>query len=345
VWQTNAVTVEPAPDDSGNFSPTRRVTSADVARESGVSRATVSYVLNDKPGKTISPRTRALVRETADRLGFSPSAAARSLRSGRSDLVLVLFPSGERNAVNELFVDTLSKLLLAGGLTMLVYYGPPSKVWRAVTPRAIITGTPLTAEDRRELTQAGIPILTTGELSKDAESQYLSVQEQIGRLQVEHLVSAGHTRIGYATTASPGLSYFAVPRLSGVLLECAERGLPAPMLATVDLDIEAARPNIVNWCRQKPKVTAVAAYNDEVALAVLAAAQLEGVHVPHDIAIMGVDDILAARLVVPPLTTVAIGVEAEARYLAATILGTADGLGGAAERPALQLSVVSRGSV
>src|SRR5699024_8468011 len=70
----------------------RRVTSADVARLAGVSRATVSYVLNDTPGHRITADTRARVADAAARLGYAPSAAARTLRSGRSEVVLCLLP-------------------------------------------------------------------------------------------------------------------------------------------------------------------------------------------------------------------------------------------------------------
>jgi DNA-binding LacI/PurR family transcriptional regulator len=73
-------------------STTRRVTSADVARVAGVSRATVSYVLNDTPHQTISAATRTRVFEAASSLGYAPSAAARALRTGRSDVVLCLLP-------------------------------------------------------------------------------------------------------------------------------------------------------------------------------------------------------------------------------------------------------------
>ena len=69
-----------------------RVTGRDVAERAGVSRATVSYVLNDTPRQTISAGTRDRVREAATQLGYSPSAAARTLRTGRSDVVLCLLP-------------------------------------------------------------------------------------------------------------------------------------------------------------------------------------------------------------------------------------------------------------
>ena len=69
-----------------------KVTSADVARASGVSRTTVSYVLNSTPGASVSDSTRRRVLDAAAQLGYAPSAAARTLRRGRSDLVLCVLP-------------------------------------------------------------------------------------------------------------------------------------------------------------------------------------------------------------------------------------------------------------
>src|SRR4051794_41190218 len=71
---------------------TRRITSADVAREAGVSRTTVSYVLNETPHQKIPDATRQRVLDAVARLEYAPSAAARALQSGRSDVVLCLLP-------------------------------------------------------------------------------------------------------------------------------------------------------------------------------------------------------------------------------------------------------------
>src|SRR4051812_10769267 len=92
-------------------SESRRVTSSDVARVSGVSRTTVSYVLNDTPGVSISAPTRAHVLATAKDLGYTPSAAARTLRTGRSEVVLVIMPRWVSSAVTEAFLDHLDRLL------------------------------------------------------------------------------------------------------------------------------------------------------------------------------------------------------------------------------------------
>ena len=342
------VTSEEPRDQVNDREPARRVTSYDVARESGVSRTTVSYVLNDTPGKSISADTRTLVRDTAERLGFAPSPAARILRSGRSDVVLVLLPSWVTSVVTEVFLETMSELLGRSGLTLLVHYGPTrgpfSQIWRAVIPRAIISVTPFTSAEMREMTRAGIQGLTTIDASPDRFGGERALQENIGRLQVDHLVSAGHTSIGYATTSAASLSLFAAPRLAGVMHACAERGLPAPSLATVPLDIDAARSVLAAWSRPSLRITAAAAYNDEVALALLGAARLEGIDVPRDLAVIGVDDMPAAQLVLPRLTTVTQAIGDEARYLAGLILAADNPGVEAPERPTQYLSVVVRES-
>src|SRR6185312_14686232 len=98
---------------------TRRVTSADVAREAGLSRATVSYVLNDTPHQKIPDETRQRVLATAARLGYAPSAAARALRSGRSELVLCLLPDWPMGPQVGEMLEHLSSSLAQYGLTFV----------------------------------------------------------------------------------------------------------------------------------------------------------------------------------------------------------------------------------
>src|SRR3954449_3693311 len=122
----------PMPDGS-----TRRVTSADVARLAGVSRATVSYVLNDTPRQSISADTRTRVLDAAAQLGYAPSAAARALRSGRSDIVLCLLPDWPIGPTVGLFLEHLSAALAAEGLTFVAHprarvSRPVREVWRSI---------------------------------------------------------------------------------------------------------------------------------------------------------------------------------------------------------------------
>src|SRR5919112_5700888 len=97
----------------------RRVTATDVAREAGVSQATVSYVLNDTPGQSIPEATRQRVREAVDRLGYTPHAAARALRMGRSDTVLFVLPSWPIGSALSTLIEGLSDGLEAHGLFLL----------------------------------------------------------------------------------------------------------------------------------------------------------------------------------------------------------------------------------
>ncbi|MDQ0893354.1 LacI family DNA-binding transcriptional regulator [Agromyces ramosus] len=299
------------------------VTSADVARASGVSRTTVSYVLNGTEGTSISDATRRRVLETAARLGYAPSAAARTLRSGRSDLVLCVLPDWPVGPVIETMLDHLADELAERGLSVLVHHvrgdRPLSELWRAVTPRTVVGLTEFEPDEVLAMRQAGIQVVDTGDAGPDAENP----QPHIGRLQVERLVARSRARIGYATTDDPRVVDFADQRLAGVRAVCAERGLPAPVVIPVGVEARSGSAAVATW--RQAGVTGVAAYNDEVAFAVLAGARAAGLDVPGDLAVIGVDDVPLAALASPPLTTVTQHIEREASYLAACVLAALDG--------------------
>ena len=99
--------------------PERRATSADVARLAGVSRTTVSFVLNDTPSQSISADTRRRVLDAAQELSYAPSAEARALGRGRSTSVLLyLPPAGSLTEDIGVIVERLSALFSEAGLSM-----------------------------------------------------------------------------------------------------------------------------------------------------------------------------------------------------------------------------------
>ena len=306
------------------------VTSLDVARESGVSRTTVSYVLNGTQGVTISDATRRRVREAAERLGYTPSVAARALRTGRSDLVLCVLPNWPVGPVIDMLLDHLATDLGDRGLSVLVHHGrgkrPLTELWRAVTPRAVVGFAPFTAEEEAGLARAGIQVV--GPLFDDDggdRGAFAASQAGIGRLQAQHLAAAGHRHLGFAAPTDERLADFSTPRLAGVRAACAELGLPEPVVRAVGDDATSAAAAVRAWHDGSPRVTAVAAYNDEVALALLAGLRTEGLQAPADVAVIGVDDIPAGRLSDPPLTTVAQPIEPQAHHLAAAVRAALDG--------------------
>src|SRR4051812_35659019 len=148
--------------DSG----TRRVTSADVARLAGVSRATVSYVMNDTPRQTISADTRTRVLDAAARLGYAPSAAARTLRTGRSDVVLCLLPDWPIGTEVGSLLGNLSTALARQGLTLVVHPGnredrPMFEIWKAITPAAVIAYTDFSPGELEAMRAAGVALVVT----------------------------------------------------------------------------------------------------------------------------------------------------------------------------------------
>ncbi|GIF08013.1 LacI family DNA-binding transcriptional regulator [Actinoplanes siamensis] len=301
----------------------RRITSADVARRAGVSRATVSYVLNATPGQSISPATRSRVLEAAAGLGYAPSAAARTLRTGRSDVVLCLLPDWPiGNEVGNL-LGNLSTELARAGLTFVAHPGsradrPIAEIWKAITPAAVLSFSDFSDGETEAMRAAGVALVVALLGRAGRHGRELEVPQQlIGRRQAEHLCGAGHRRLGYAYPDDPRLQIFAEPRLSGV------RAFGEPVVRTVPLDAGPAADAVARWCADG--VTGICAYNDEVALAVLAGARRLGPGAPAGLAVIGVDDIPAARLAVPPLTTVTTDQRMLAVHLATTVVAAVGG--------------------
>jgi len=310
-------------------STTRRVTSADVARVAGVSRATVSYVLNDTPRQTISAATRTRVLDAAESLGYAPSAAARALRTGRSDVVLCLLPDWPIGPEVGTLLGNLSTELARSGLTFVAHPGtradrPIAELWKAITPAAVLAFTDFTAAEIGAMRAAGVA-LVVGLLGRSTSPRReLEVpQQHVGRLQAQHLAAAGRTAIGYAYPDDDRVRIFAEPRLEGTRIACAAGGIAEPSVRIVPLDPDAAAVAVRAW--RDEGVTGVCAYNDDVALAVLAGMRRLGLRAPADLAVIGVDDIPAARLAVPALTTVTTDQAALAAHLAATVLAAIHG--------------------
>ena len=300
----------------------RRPTSADVARAAGVSRATVSYVLNATPGQKIPAATRQRVLDAAGQLGYAPSAAARTLRSGRSDIVLCLLPDWPIGPTVGSLLEHLSAALAVEGLTFVTHpraqvSRPVREVWRSITPVAVLTFEDLDEGEVQAMRAAGteVTVALFGR-SRRRRGDFAIPQQRVGRLQVEHLAANGHRRLGFAAPDDPRVRAFAEPRLDGVRQACAELGLAEPDVRTVPLDPAAAAEAVRSWRAADPAVTGVCAYNDDVALAVLSGLRVCGLRAPGDVAVVGCDDVPTAVLADPPLTTVTTDQRAVAEHVA-----------------------------
>lgn len=307
---------------------TKRPTATDVARRAGVSQATVSYVMNNTPHQVIPEPTRQRVLAAAAELGYTPSAAARMLVSGRSDVVLLLLPDWPIGLGVASLLDELSQAFAQHDLTFVIHpqvtARPVTELWKSITPAAVLAYESFSETDLTAISRSGAELVLISDLDHGAGAMERSV-ERTGRIQVEHLARAGHRHLGYAWPDNDRVLFFARHRLDAVRATCAELGLPEPRVMTVPLTADGAAAAIADWRAGEPAVTAVCAFNDEVALAILAGARQLGVAVPDDLAVIGVDDIPAAALAAPPLTTVASNITVTALDIVDAVLGKLQG--------------------
>lgn len=278
----------------------KRVTSADIARASGVSRATVSYVLNDVPGAKVSERTRELVLRTARELGHYPSAAARSLRLGHSNVVLALVRDFTIGYVADRVISALDVGLARHGYVVLAHrldqsVRPFRELWGLVSPEVIVAMGGLSEPDQQDVRASPAKFMHVQGILPNAEA---------GRMQVRYLVEQGHTRLGYAFHSADARAIIARERLEGTREECRRLGIPEPVVADIDVDRpETVFAAIDAWQASPLGITAICCHNDELAIMVDGALTARGLRSGQDLALIGIDNVPSARIA---LTTVGI---------------------------------------
>ncbi|XVQ06587.1 LacI family DNA-binding transcriptional regulator [Spirillospora sp. CA-255316] len=319
----------------------KRPTSFDVARAAGVSQTTVSFVLNDRPGQSIPEGTRRRVLEAARRLGYRPHASARALAAGRSDIVLLAVPDLPIGQGISRFVEGLAAALAEHGLTLVTHLAgahgrPLPDVCAAVGASAVAGLGAFDPDTVQALHRAGAEVVLPTSTDPDLGMR------SIGRLQAGHLIGRGHRRLGYAMPAHPALVHMAEERRKGVERACEDAGIEPPVAVGTALDSGSAAQAVARWAERS--VTAVCAFNDETAIAVLAGMREHGLTAPAGLAVIGVDDIPTARLVAPPLTTVAFGLEDVVARRAQAIVAELSGDPLPDTRPWLHPEIVQRAS-
>ncbi|MFF1923928.1 LacI family DNA-binding transcriptional regulator [Streptomyces sp. NPDC058221] len=289
-------------------------TSADVARLAGVSRATVSYVLNNNAAVRISDPTRRRVREAAAELGYVPHAAARSLRAGHSRMVLLPtgnFPSGP---LHHRFLHDLESGLRRLDYTV-VQYGSlgldadeAARAWAELRPVAVIApgSVPLAPQGIAVLRRSGAKaVITLGPQPVAGAHALIMDQRRVGDCAVRHLLERGRRRIGVVVPEEPGLALFADSRLTGARRAAAGTARIEPL--PLRHDEESAAALAARW--RTLGLDAVFAYDDLYAMLLMRALQDAGIGVPGETAVMGADDLMLGRLLRPTLSTVRLGLD------------------------------------
>lgn len=295
----------------------RRVTSQDVADLAGVSRTTVSFVLNNVHRFSIRPETVEKVRSAAQQLGYYPNASAKALASNLTkNIGLILTRSPEYIASDQFLPQILSGTLdvvKQHSLSLLVEWVEPGQqletyleLTRAHHIDGLILMTPRTDDTGiKALEEADIPVVVMGDIP-DSSLHSVDV-DNLGasREAVEYLIHLGHQQIACITNAA--LPYTsAVQRLNGYRQALEEAGIAydPDLVREGDFETKSGYKQMKSLLATGKKFTAAFVASDAVAVGAYNAIREAGLSIPDDISIVGFDDLPLSSFISPALTTV-----------------------------------------
>lgn len=296
--------------------PTKRTTSRDVAKLAHVSRTTVSFILNNVPGVSISAATRKRVLDAAKKLNYSPNVAGKKLVSGKSYTIgLVLCQSPE-----QIFTDAFLPQVILGveqaaiqqGFHVLLKPVDPNDTGgyaRLITENHVdgifLSGPRQDDRALMDLHRQRVPIMLMGQLP-DTDIPFVDVDATAGaELAVTHLIEHGHQCIGMITNAP--LDYTsAQQRRDGYLkaLRRAKLHTSKTFIKEGNYTPASGFEAMKSLLQVTPRPTAVFVASDVVAIGAILAIKEAGLRIPRDMAVVGFDDIPLAEFYDPPLTTI-----------------------------------------
>jgi LacI family transcriptional regulator len=324
----------------------------EVARQAGVSVATVSRVFSGKG--PVQEETKRRVLEVAGRLRYVPHAGARSLTTQRTGTLGVLLP----DLYGEFFSEVIRGIDLAarrGGYHVLVSSSHSDRseveaVLRALRGRVdgLIVMSPEADAEALEANipggANGLPIVLLNCRADGSAFDAINVDNHGGALAMtRHLLGLGHRRIAFVKGA-PG-NHDARERLRGFREAMEAAGASPDLTLDGDFGEQSGYRAGAALLALSPRPTAVFAANDAMAIGVLSAFQEAGVRVPEDAAVAGFDDIPIARFLTPPLTSVRVGIaELSARAMERLLAALEEGKPLEPRHEILPTSLVVRGS-
>jgi DNA-binding LacI/PurR family transcriptional regulator len=297
-----------------------------VAALAGVSRGTVSRVINDSP--QVSPRAREAVRQAIEELGFVPNRAARTLVTQRTDSVaLVVSESEERFFAEPYFaaiVRGISAGLAGSGMQLLLAVAQSSaereQLENYLTGQHVdgVLLVSLHGIDTlpAKLESLGVPTVLGGRPLGAGPAACVDADNRGGaREAVAHLVAGGRTRI--AAIRGPADMTVGQERHAGYLDGLAEAGLPVDdeLVEVGDFSLDAGSRAVAALLSRRPDLDAVFAASDAMAIGAMRALRAAGRRVPGHVAVVGFEDSPSAAHTDPPLTTVHQPVEAMGREM------------------------------
>lgn len=321
----------------------------EVAASAGVSMSTVSHVVSGK--RPVAPATRARVEQAIEALGYSAHPGAAQLRSGRSHMIALVVPDLE-NPFYPLVASGMQEVLTPRGIMLTISDsrgpGRSRDTLRHLISRRVdaLVAAPFGVTNRMlaEVRNAGIPFVTLGRVSAAGGDLVHTDDTEGAREITAHLIDRGYRKIAFI-----GGEEAAVPtkeRLAGyrAALRDSDHAMGSDVVFT-EFTRNGGRVGATVLLDRADPPDAIVAANDLVAIGVLDVARERGLRVPEDLAVTGYDDIEAASLVSPSLTTVENPAREIGRTCARLLLERLDGeLSGATRTIALSHLLIVRQS-
>lgn len=278
----------------------------------GVSPATVSRVINNRPG--VRPELRRTVEEAIREHGLDVDVAARALRSRRTRRLAVIIPRpGFLVFANPFFTEILRGVAThceAAGYTLEIVTSATPNTLREVNRNrscdgVLFIGFRKSIPDPKSLRGAAVPVVTVPRPGPRYELPFVGMDDEAGARQaVSHLIERGHSKI--ALINGPRNSIYSIGRLTGYRGALAQAGLPfdASLVSDGDFTRETAYRAALELVDGDGRPTAIFASSDHMAVGALAALRSRGLRVPTDMALVGFGNTPICTDLFPALTSV-----------------------------------------
>lgn len=352
----------------GEKSVRKQVSVRDVAREAGVSPATVSYILNDTPGLSFTPETRQRVLAAAEKLHYVANQAAKTLGSGRAEgivqskLIGVVIPQTENkrkeshimfgNPFYGTFLSAVELEARRAGYQLILSGTNPGQSYIDIAKSRTLDGVIILgaypSDDEAEYKNYKIPAVLV-DCYGSGDSFFYSVRTDDrlgGYLATKYLIEQGHRRIAIVTgeLKAHGVNS---ERYQGYLDALCEAGLtPAhddvfEGLVGYDHGLEVAE----ELARTRRDITALFASADITAIGLINGLRAAGLRVPEDVSVIGFDDVEYAKMCYPGLTTMRQNIMEKGRQAARLMIEAVQDHSLPREERIIPMELIERGTV
>jgi LacI family transcriptional regulator len=334
----------------------RKLTIRDIAQLAGLSKSTVSLVLNNSP--KVDPATRDRVLEVMRSHNYTPSSAATALAKGRTPFIGMIVPGLTWHMVAAVNYGVAS-VIEQSPYEIILYTSTNEKDYTAlverITTSGLSAGLLIVTHDQpldplEKLYRSGLPVVLVDTLGSHSGLPSVEADNYEGtRIALRHLVELGHTSVACVQ----GLMTFPCcqDRYRGYLDGLAEAGIdPDPALTVAGgFHPPTVRERVSELLARPERPTAIVAQNDNTAYAVMQAAVDCGLRVPQDLSVIGFDDIASSADTHPPLTTVRqpfpeMGMAAAKMLLEAIDAGDSGNADGTGRQVSMPTSLITRES-